>query len=97
MFAVLLNLMTNQPYAQVTTAGITVESPILQSALMDHLNSLDLLSRLREQFTADPAVWPALKNLIKSVAENVEVLRDRSFQKVKPRAVLVLPPGYQTD
>ena len=31
LFAVLLNLMTNQSYAQVTIACKTVESPILQS------------------------------------------------------------------
>ena len=33
MFAVLLNLMTNQSYAQVTIACNTVESPVLQGTL----------------------------------------------------------------
>ena len=56
----------------------------------DHLHSRSLLSRLRESSTLKTAV----KNILKSMGETFDWLKDGTFHKLTPRAVFVLSPRY---
>ena len=68
---------------------------IVFAGINDHLNSRGLL---RSPAMREAAVWPAMKNIMKPmkniVGEIIDVLMDGSFQKITPRAVIVLSPGY---
>ena len=60
----------------------------------DHLHSRGFLSRLREPTTAESAVWPAIKDILESMGEVVDTLKEGSFTKMTSRAVFALSPGY---
>ena len=62
--------------------------------MKDHLHSRGLLSRLREPTTAEGAVWPAIKDILKSMGEVVDTLKEGALTKITPRAVFALSPGY---
>ena len=60
----------------------------------DHLHSRGFLSRLREPTTAEAAVWPAIKDILESMGEVVDTLKEGYFTKMTSRAVFALSPGY---
>ena len=60
----------------------------------DHLHSRGFLSRLREPTTAEAAVWPAIKDILESMGEVEDTLKEGAFTKITPRAVFALSPGY---
>ena len=60
----------------------------------DHLHSSGFLSSLREPTTAENAVRPAAKDILKSMGEVVDNLKEGAFTKITPRAVFALSPGY---
>ena len=63
---------------------------IVFADINDRLHTRGLLSRLRNAATAEAAMWLAIKNIIESMAEIYDVMKDGSFQKITPRAVFVL-------
>ena len=67
---------------------------IVFAGINDHLHSRGFLSRLREPTTAEAAVWPAIKNILESMGEVVDTLKEGAFTKTSPRAVIALSPGY---
>ena len=67
---------------------------IVLAGINDHLHSRGFLSRLREPTTAEAAVWPAIKDILESMGEVVDNLKEGSFIKMTPRAVFALSPGY---
>ena len=67
---------------------------IVFAGINDNLHSRGFLSRLREPTTAESAVWPAIKDILESVGEVVDTLKEGSFTKMTPRAVFALSPGY---
>ena len=67
---------------------------IVLAGINDHLHSRGFLSRLREPTTAEAAVWPAIKDILESMGEVVDTLKEGSFTKMTPRAVFALSPGY---
>ena len=67
---------------------------ILFAGINDHLHSRGFLSRLREPTAAKAAVWPAIKDILESIGEVVDTLKEGSFTKKTPRAVFALSPGY---
>ena len=67
---------------------------IVLAGINDHLHSRGFLSRLREPTTAKAAVWPAIKDILESMGEVVDTLKEVSFTKITPRAVFALSPGY---
>ena len=60
----------------------------------DHLHSRGFLSRLREPTTAEDAVWPAIKDILESMGEAVDTMKEGAFTKITPSAVFALSPGY---
>ena len=44
--------------------------------------------------TAEDTVWPAIKDIIESMGEVVDTLKESAFRKITPRAVFELSPGY---
>ena len=62
--------------------------------MKNHLQSMGLLSRLREPTTTEGAVWPAIKDVLESMGEMMNVLKEEAFQKITPKAVFALSPGY---
>ena len=58
------------------------------------LHSRGLLSRLREPTMPQNAVWPAIKDILESMGEVMVVLKEGVFQKITPKPVFVLSPGY---
>ena len=60
----------------------------------DHLHRRGFLSRLREPTTAEDAVWPAMKDILESMGEVVDTLKEGTFPKITPRALFALSPGY---
>ena len=67
---------------------------IVFAGINDHLHSRGFLSRLREPTTAKSAVWPAIKDILESMGEVVDTLKEGAFTKITPRAVFTLSPGY---
>ena len=67
---------------------------IVFAGINDHLHSRGFLSRLREPTMAANAVWPAIKDILESMVEVVDVMKEVSFTKMTPRAVFALSPGY---
>ena len=67
---------------------------IVFTGISDPLHSRGFLSRLREPTTAESAVWPAIKDILESMGEVVDTLKEGSFTKMTPRAVFALSPGY---
>ena len=60
----------------------------------DHLHSTGFLSRLREHTTTEGAVWSAIKDILESMGEKVDTLKEGAFSKIIPRAVFALSPRY---
>ena len=67
---------------------------IVFADMNDHLHSRGFLSRLREPTTAKDAVWPAIKDILESMSEVVDTLKEGAFSKITPRAVFALSPGW---
>ena len=67
---------------------------IVFAGINDHLHSRGFLSRLREPTTAEVAVWPAIKDILESMGDVVDTLKEGAFTKKTPRAVFALSPGY---
>ena len=67
---------------------------ILFAGINDHLHSRGFLSRLREPTTVQHAVWPVIKDILESMGEVVDTLKEGSFTKLTLRAVFALSPGY---
>ena len=67
---------------------------IVFAGINDHLHSRDFLSRLREPTRAEAAVWPAIKDILESMGEEEDTLKEGAFTKITPRAVFALSPGY---
>ena len=67
---------------------------IVLAGINDHLHSRGFLSRLREPTTAKAAVWPAIKDILESMGEVVDTLKEVVFTKITPRAVFALSLGY---
>ena len=57
---------------------------IVFAGINDHLHSKGYLSRNREPTTAESAVWPAIKNIIDSMGEVVDTLKEGAFTKITP-------------
>ena len=66
---------------------------IVFAGINHYLQERGLLSRLREPATAEDAMWPAIKDILESMGEIMDVLTEGGFQKVTP--VFVLSPGYE--
>ena len=60
----------------------------------DHLHSRGFRSRLRELTTAEATVWPAIKDILETMGEVLDTLKEGAFTKITPRAVFALSPGY---
>ena len=67
---------------------------IVLAGINDHLHSRGFLSRLREPTTAKAAVWPAIRDILESMGEVVDTLKEGAFTKITPRAVFALSLGY---
>ena len=67
---------------------------IVFAGINDHLHSRGFLSRLREPTTAEVAVWSAIKDILESMGEVVDTLKEGAFTKITPRAVFALSPVY---
>ena len=63
---------------------------IVFAGFNDHLHGRGFLSRLREPTTAECAVWPAIKDILESMGEVVDTLKEGAFTKVSPRAMFAL-------
>ena len=67
---------------------------IVFADINDHLHSRGFLSRFRDPTTAEDFVWPAIKDILESMGEVVDATKEGSFNKVTPRIVFALSPGY---
>ena len=67
---------------------------IVFAGINDHLHRKGFLSRLREPTTAENTVWPALKDILESMGEVVDTMKEESFTKMTLRALFALSPGY---
>ena len=67
---------------------------IVFAGMNDQLHSRGFLSRLREPTTAKNAVWPATKDILESMGEVLDTLKEGAFTNITPRAVFALSPGY---
>ena len=55
---------------------------IVFAGMNDHLHSRGFLSRLREPTTAEDAAWPAIKDILESMGEVVDTLKEGAFTKI---------------
>ena len=67
---------------------------IVFAGINDHLDNRGFLSRLREPTTTEATVWPAIKDILESMDEVVDTLKEGSFTKMTPRDVFALSPGF---
>ena len=54
---------------------------IIFAGINDHLHSRGFLSGLRKPATAEAAVWPAIKDVLVSMSEIMDVLKEDGLQK----------------
>ena len=66
---------------------------IVFAGINDHLHSRGFLSRLREPTAAEDAVWPAIKDVLESMGDIKDGLKEGVFTKITPKAVIALSPG----
>ena len=67
---------------------------IVFAGINDHIHSRGFLRRLREPTTAEDAVWLAIKDILESMGEIMDTLKEGAFPKITPKGVLALSPGY---
>ena len=67
---------------------------IVFAGINDNLHSRGFLSRLREPTGNEDAVWPAIKDILESMGEIMDVLQEGAFPKVTPKAVFALSLRY---
>ena len=67
---------------------------IVFAGINDHLHGRGFLRRLREPTTAEAVVWPAIKDILESLGEVEDTLKEAAFTEITPRAVFALSPGY---
>ena len=67
---------------------------IVFAGIKDHLHSRGFLSRLRDPTTAENVVWPAIKDILESMGEVVDATKEGAFNKITPKIVFALSPGY---
>ena len=67
---------------------------IVFAGINDPLHNRGFLSRLREPTTAEGAVWPAIKDILESMGEVLDTLKEGAFTKITTRAVFALSPEY---
>ena len=67
---------------------------IVFAVMNDHLHSRGFLSRLRDPTTAENAIWPAIKDILESMGEVVDATKEGAFNKITPKIVYALSPGY---
>ena len=67
---------------------------IVFAGMNDHLHSRGFLSRLREPTTAEDAVLPAIKDILESMEEVVDTLKESAFTKITPRALFAVSDIY---
>ena len=67
---------------------------IVFAGINDHLRCRGFLSRFREPTTAEDAVWPAIKDILESQGEIMDVLKEGAFTKITPKAAFALSPGF---
>ena len=67
---------------------------IVFAGINDHLHSRGFLSRVREPTTAEDAVLPAIKDILESMGEILDALKEGAFTKITPKAAFLLSPGY---
>ena len=60
----------------------------------DHLHRRGFLSRLREPTTAEDAVWPAIEDILESMGEIMDVMKEGAFPKITSNSVFALSAGY---
>ena len=68
--------------------------PVVFAGINDHLHRRGFLSKLREPTAAENAVWPAIKDILESMGEVVDAMKEGSFTKTTLRVVFALSPGY---
>ena len=66
---------------------------IVFTGIKGHLHSRGLLSRLREPATMETAVWPAIKDILESMDETMNVLIEGGFQKKNAKTSVCVIPG----
>ena len=47
-----------------------------------------------EPITVEAAVWPATKDILESMCDIMDVLKEGGFQKITPKPVFMLFPGH---
>ena len=67
---------------------------IVFAGINHHLHSRGFLSSLREPTTAEDAERPAIKDILESMIEILDTLKEGAFPKVTPKAAFALFPGY---
>ena len=67
---------------------------ILFAGVNDHLHSGGFLIRFREPTAAKDEVRPAIKDILLSIGEVMDKLKEGAFPKIKLRAVFALSPRY---
>ena len=67
---------------------------IVFAGINDHLHSRGFLNRLRDPTTAENAVWPAIKDIHESMGEVLDATKEGAFNKITPKIVFALFPGY---
>ena len=68
---------------------------ILFAGIKDHPRNRGFLSRLKEPTTAEDAVWPAIKDILESMGEIMDTLKEGAFPKITPKAKFALSPGCE--
>ena len=64
---------------------------ILFAGINDHLHSRGFLSRLREPTTTEHAVWPAIKDILESMGEVVDAMKENILSEGKYDVIMSAP------
>ena len=67
---------------------------IVFACINDNIHSKGLLRRIREPSITEAAVWPTIKDVLDSMGEIMDVIKDLGFQKITLKPLFVLFLGF---
>ena len=91
-------IVASSEFAYTSKSLFLPDVIILEAVDLDLIQSVSMPIGVQRQTEIQPIsiifVWPAIKDILESMGEVVDTLKEGSFTKITPRAVFALSPRY---
>ena len=95
----MIMIVVNSDFAYTSKSLFWPDVIMLAAVDLDLTQSVSMAIGVQRQTVMNPitieaAVWPAIKDILESMGEVEDTLKEGAFTKITPRAVFALSPGY---